>query len=157
MILCRLWGSWPTETRPFVTTQLGMILSHGNMVLGTWTDLLWTLPKWPCFIGTWWQMCVWWEGTTKPFCPWKTVYNQIIQTYTTNDLYFWRSTPQNKALSIQNKGHQRVLGICTTKHWRKLWPHTPMITRKTPGPERDIWRRELPNDLTDICWKLSSF
>ena len=29
----------------------------------------------------------------------------IILTWNPNDLYFWRSTPQNKALFNQNKGH----------------------------------------------------
>ena len=28
-----------------------------------------------------------------------------IATWNPNDLYFWRSTPQNKAFSNQNKGH----------------------------------------------------
>ena len=29
----------------------------------------------------------------------------VVYTWNPNDLYFWRSTPQNKAFSNQNKGH----------------------------------------------------
>ena len=34
-----------------------------------------------------------------------TTYIIYIYTWNPNDLYFWRSTPQNKAFSNQNKGH----------------------------------------------------
>ena len=32
-------------------------------------------------------------------------YHEIMNTWNPNDLYFWRSTPQNKVFSNQNKGH----------------------------------------------------
>ncbi len=35
----------------------------------------------------------------------KSILYIYIYTWNPNDLYFWRSTPQNKALSNQNKGH----------------------------------------------------
>ena len=59
------------------------------------------------------------------------IHNTYVHIYTwnPNDLYFWRSTPQNKAFSNQNKGHlgSRYIYIiytnrsetspCSTKGW----------------------------------------
>ena len=41
-------------------------------------------------------------------------WNIYIYTWNPNDLYFWRSTPQNKAFSNQNKGQvgSRYIYIC---------------------------------------------
>ena len=46
---------------------------------------------------------------------------QGIYTWNPNNLYFWRSTPQNKAFSNQNKGH-----LCS----RYIY---------IPGGDRDFW------------------
>ena len=43
---------------------------------------------------------------------WKRFILRSIYTWNPTDLYFWRSTFQSKALFNQNKGHQRVLGMC---------------------------------------------
>ncbi len=32
-------------------------------------------------------------------------WESVLRTWNPNDLYFWRSSPQNKAFSNQNKGH----------------------------------------------------
>ena len=40
-----------------------------------------------------------------PFYTSKHLLCIYIYTWNPNDLYFWRSTPQNKAFSNQNKGH----------------------------------------------------
>ena len=45
------------------------------------------------------------------------IYIINIHIYTSNDLYFWRSTPQNKAFSNQNKGHLGSRYIYISRWW----------------------------------------
>ncbi len=58
-----------------------------------------------------------------------------LLTWNLNDLYFWRSTPQNKGLnSSQNKGHQRVPGRYYSDVFGRIANHV-----LTPPTKNDTW------------------
>ena len=65
-----------------------------------------------------------------------------IYTWNPNDLYFWRSTPQNKAFSNQNKGHlgsRYTYHICLVCHYQTRWlqpPFPPFATRPHRFPHQ---------------------
>ena len=73
-----------------------------------------------------------------------------MHTWNPNDLYFWRSTPQNKAFSNQNKGH---LGSRYTYHLAFFVVpitrspqfddhfHQPFSLAPPMDQGRDIWKK----------------
>ena len=69
-----------------------------------WFQLLLFHP----YLGRWWYP-IWWNIY---------IYTYVyIYAWNPNDLYFWRSTPQNKAFSNQNKGHLGSRCIYTSVWW----------------------------------------
>ena len=64
-----------------------------------------------------------------------------IPPWNPNNLYFWRSTPQNKALPDQKKGH---LGSRTTKFTKRISPQHPESSNMgNPGWSLETMR---------FCW-----
>ena len=82
----------------------------------------------------------------------RTSFIGIIYTWNPNDLYFWRSTPQNKALFNQNKGHlgSRYIYIYnSTSTWRsflKLQPFQISLAPHTVLPS-SAWSEGLASPL----------
>ena len=130
---CCLVGGWFLfQDQPFVS------LIPKLMSCSFFGRILWRVEK----FGHSKKLMVFWIFMD-PLLPWRILelnpnHQLTIPPWNPNDLYFWRSTPQNKALSNQNKGH---LGSRTTKFTKWISPQYPESSNMgNPGWSPEMMR-----------------
>ena len=80
----------------------------------------------------------------------------IVYTLNPYDLYFWRSTPQNKAFSNQNKGHlgSRYTYTLTSSfnipHPFVPQTHQPHYHNSQDTPRQDQWSNDIQIHVPEL-------